>query len=284
MTVAMLAASANAAGRTMPEVLAASKPADWRPLDPANTLYMDIPAGRVVIELAPQFAPRHVENVRTLVHDGYFDGLAITRSQDNFVVQWSDPTGARPLGAAKKTLPGEFTRPAQGLSFTALPDPDTYAPQTGFVDGFPAARDAATGTAWAVHCYGVVGVGRDNAADSGGGTELYVVTGHAPRQLDRNITVLGRVVQGMELLSALPRGPAPMGMYEKPEQYTPIAHIRLAADLPVDQRLKIEVLRTDTATFTDLIESRRNRRDDWYKVPAGRIDVCNVPLPVRIAP
>ncbi len=281
---AMLAAviAAPAAGRTMTDVLAASKPSDWRPLDPANTLYMDLPAGRVVIELAPQFAPRHVENVRTLVHEGYFDGLAITRSQDNFVVQWSDPGGSRPLGTAKKTLPAEFTRPAQGLTFTALPDPDTYAPQTGFVDGFPAARDSATGMAWAVHCYGVLGVGRDNGSDSGGGTELYVVTGHAPRQLDRNITVLGRVVQGMEHLSALPRGPAPMGMYEKPEQYAPITRIRLAADLPIDQRMKLEVLRTDTATFTDLIDSRRNRRDDWYKVPAGRIDVCNVPLPVRV--
>lgn len=270
-----------ASARTMSDVLASAKPSDWRPLDPQNTLYMEIPGGRIVIELAPQFAPRHVENVRQLVRENYFDGLAITRVQDNFVVQWSDPTNKREPRVAKKTLAAEFTRPAAGLAFTVLPDPDTYAPQTGFVDGFPAGRDASGTTAWGVHCYGVVGVGRDNAADSGGGTELYVVIGHAPRQLDRNITVLGRVVQGMQLLSALPRGPAPMGMYEKPESNVPIASIRLAADLPADQRLELEVLRTDTQTFTDLIESRRNRRDEWYKVPAGRIDVCNVPLPVR---
>jgi peptidylprolyl isomerase len=85
----------------------------------------------------------------------------------------------------------------------------------------------------------------------------------------------------MELLSALPRGPAPMGMYEKPEQYVAIRQVRIAADVPAAERVPLEVLRTDTATFTALIESRRNRRDDWYKVPAGRIDVCNVPLPVR---
>lgn len=272
-----------ASGRTMAEVLAASKPSDWRVIDPASTLYMEIPGGRVILELAPQFAPHHVENVRALVRENYFDGLAITRSQDNFVVQWSDPTSARQPRGAKKTLAAEFTRPLQGLSFTVLPDPDTYAPQTGFVDGFAAARDPSNGIAWAAHCYGVLGVGRDNAADSGGGTELYVVTGHAPRQLDRNITVLGRVVQGMELLSALPRGPAPMGMYDKPEQYVPISRIRIAADLPEEQRIRLEALRTDTQTFTDLIESRRNRRDEWYKVPAGRIDVCNVPLPVRVA-
>jgi peptidylprolyl isomerase len=267
--------------KTMTEVLAASTPSDWRPLDPERTLYLELSSGRVVIELAPQFAPRHIENIQTLVRERYFDGLAINRSQDNFVVQWGDPDGAKRLGKAHKTLAAEFTRPAVGLAFTALPDPDTYAPRTGFVDGFPAARDPATGVAWLVHCYGMIGAGRDNDADSGGGTELYVVTGHAPRQLDRNITLVGRVLQGMELLSSLPRGSGPMGFYEKPEQRTSIQQIRLAADVPAAQRVMLEVLRTDTQTFTDLVESRRNRRDEWYKVPAGRIDVCNAPLPVR---
>jgi len=273
---------AQSAGLTMSDVLAASKPSDWRPLDPANTMYVDFAAGRVVIELAPQFAPRHVVNIRTLAQERYFDGLSINRVQDNFVVQWGDPQNTRKPQKAKRTLAAEFTRPSTGLSFTVLPDPDTYAPQTGWVEGFPAARESASGSAWAVHCYGVVGAGRDNDADSGGGTELYIVTGQAPRQLDRNITVVGRVVQGMELLSALPRGPAPMGMYEKPEQYVAIRQVRIAADVPEAQRAQLEVLRTDTATFTALIESRRNRTDEWYKVPAGRIDVCNVPLPVRL--
>jgi peptidylprolyl isomerase len=269
--------------KTMTEVLAASAPSDWRALDPQRTLYLELSSGRVVIELAPQFAPRHVENVQTLVREHYFDGLAINRSQDNFVVQWGDPDGVKRLGKAHKTLAAEFTRPAAGLEFTALPDPDTYAPQTGFVDGFPAARDTATGVAWLVHCYGMIGAGRDNDADSGGGTELYVVTGHAPRQLDRNITLIGRVVQGMELLSSLPRGSGPMGFYEKPEQRTSIRQVRVAAEVPAEERTMLEALRTDTQTFADLVESRRNRRDEWYKVPAGSIDVCNVPLPVRKA-
>ncbi|HEY4368132.1 MAG TPA: peptidylprolyl isomerase [Steroidobacteraceae bacterium] len=280
----LLASAAGTATLTMSDVLAASKPSDWRPLDPANTLYVDLAAGRVVIELAPQFAPKHAANIRALTREHYFDGLVINRVQDNFVVQWGDPQNSKKLQGASKTLKAEFTRPATGLSFTVLPDPDTYAPQTGWVDGFPAARESATGTAWPVHCYGVVGAGRDNDADSGGGTELYVVTGQAPRQLDRNITVVGRVMQGMELLSALPRGAAPMGMYEKPEQYVAIRQVLLAADVPVAQRMPLEVLRTDTPTFTALIESRRNRRDEWYKVPAGHIDVCNVPLPVRMPP
>lgn len=272
---------AAASGRTMADVLAASKPSDWRTLAPENTLYLELDGGRVIIELAPDFAPRHAQNIRTLARARYFDGLAINRVQDNFVVQWGDADGKKPLGQGKKSLPAEFTRSAAGLAFVALPDPDTYAPQTGFVAGFPAARDRADGSAWLVHCYGMVGAGRDNDADSGGGTELYVVSGHAPRQLDRNITVVGRVVQGMELLSALPRGMGQMGFYENAKQRAPIRRMSVAADVPAAERTAIEVLRTDTQTFTDLIESRRNRRDEWYKVPAGSIDVCNVPLPVR---
>jgi peptidylprolyl isomerase len=277
----LLALDASAAGRTMAEVLAASKPSDWRPLDPESTLYMDLPTGRVVIELAPEFAPKHIANLRALARGKYFDGLAVMRSQDNYVVQWGDPSGKKPVGAAKRNLEAEFTRPATGLKFTALPDPDTYAAQTGFVAGFPAARESAKGSAWLVHCYGMVGAGRDNDVNSGGGTELYVVTGNSPRQLDRNITLVGRVVQGMDILSTMPRGRGAMGFYEKPEEHTPVTQIRVAADVPAAQRANLEVLKTDTQTFTDLIESRRNRQDEWYKVPAGRIDVCNVPLPVR---
>lgn len=270
-----------AAGRTMADVLAASKPSDWRPLDPNNTLYMDLPSGRVVIELQPDFAPKHAVNLRALARARYFDGLAVTRSQDNFVVQWGEADAKKPLGDAKKALPPEFTRPAAGLSFTVLPDPDTYAPQTGFVNGFPAARESASGSAWMVHCYGMVGAGRDIDVNSGSGAELYVVSGNPPRPLDRNITVVGRVLQGMDLLATLPRGKGAMGFYEKPEERTPIAQIRVAADVPEAERTRLQVLRTDTQTFTDLVESRRNRQDEFYKVSAGHIDVCNVPLPVR---
>ncbi len=118
------------------------------------------------------------------------------------------------------------------VPFTALPDADTYAPITGLSDSLPAARDPKHNRAWLTHCYGMVGVGRDNDADSGGGTDLYVVIGHAPRNLDRNVTLVGRVMQGIELLSTLPRGTGQLGFYEKPEQMVPIKTIRLAADVP----------------------------------------------------
>jgi len=274
--------------KSMQELLDASQPTDWRALDPANTLYLELATGRVIIELAPGFAPAHVANIRTFAHEHYWDGMSINRSQDNFVVQWGDPaeddSQRKPLGNAKPHLPAEFTRTSTGLPFVRLPDADGWAPEVGFSEGFPAARDPKSGTAWLAHCYGTVGAGRDTAADSSNGSELYVVDGQSPRQLDRNITVVGRVVQGMELLSVLPRGTGPLGFYEKAAQRVPIKSIALAADVPANQRTPLQVLRTDTPLFAAVVESRRNRRDDWYKVPAGHIDLCNVPLPVRAPP
>lgn len=275
--------------RTMQEILDASTARDWRDLDPAHTLYMDLDSGRVVIELAPEFAPAHVANIRALARAGYWNGLSINRSQDNFVVQWGDAAeedkDRKPLPrAAKAKLPAEFTRSNRNIPFTPLPDADGWARQVGFSDGFPIGLDTSDGTAWLAHCYGMVGAGRDIAADSSTGAELYVVIGQSPRQLDRNITTVGRVVQGIELLSTLPRGTGPLGFYEKPEQRVPIRSIRLAADLKPAERLRLQVLRTDTPLFAELVEARRNRRDDFYKRPAGHIDLCNVPLPVRTAP
>jgi peptidylprolyl isomerase len=279
---ALAADTVPAKPRTMADVLATAKPADWRPLDPQRTLYMDLEAGRVIIELAPEFAPRHVANVIALVRERYFDGLAFIRSQDNYVVQWGDPDSKREIRNAKKTLQAEFDRPAQGLAFTRLPDADTFAPQVGFANGFAAARDAQK--AWLTHCYGAVGAGRDNDADSGGGTELYVVIGHSPRHLDRNVTLIGRVIKGIEILSTLRRGTGALGFYEKPEERTPIRTIRLLADVPAAERTPLEILRTDTPTFTALVEARRNRNEEWFKFKAAHIDVCNVPVPTRAPP
>jgi peptidylprolyl isomerase len=290
LAVMLALAAAAAAAQTPPkkfaqpatvrELIATSDPRDWRPLDPEHTLYLELGSGRVTIELAPEFAPRHVANIEKLARAHWYDGLAIVRLQDNFVAQWGDPLNSKPE-VGEKRLPAEFTRSATGLPFMRLKDPDTYAPEVGFVDGFPAARTAAGGEAWPVHCYGMVGVGRDNDPASAIGTELYVVIGHAPRQLDRNVALVGRVVTGIELLSSLPRGGGDLGFYEQPEERVPIQSIRVAAELPPAERKPLEILKTDSPTFAKLIELRRNRKDAWYKVPAGRVDVCNVPVPVR---
>ncbi|QYR53695.1 peptidylprolyl isomerase [Lysobacter soyae] len=270
------------------QIIDAAPATAWRTPDPSQVLYMDLADGkRVIIELAPHFAPQHVANIQALAHGGFWDGLSIYRSQDNYVVQFGDPdaddaTKAKPLSAgAKPKLVAEFERSSKQLPFHRLKDVDGWAPETGFSNGFPAARDPATQTAWMTHCYGTLGAGRGNEADSSTGAELYVIIGDAPRGLDRNITVVGRVLQGMENLSVIPRGPAPMGFFEDPAKRVPIKSIRLEADVPVAERTPLQVFRTDTVWFDRAIEARRNRRDEWYKRPANHIGICSVAPVVR---
>jgi peptidylprolyl isomerase len=283
--VGVVRAPGRAAPAGLSDILAASPAADWRAVDPEDTLYLILPQGRVVIELAPAFAPGHVANIKRLVRAGFYDGLAVVRVQDDYVVQWGDAQSSHHTGEGKLRLPAEFDRRYGAADpFVPLPDPDTYAPLTGIADDFPAARDPASGLTWLTHCYGMVGAGRDNDADSGGGPELYAVIGQAPRQLDRNVTLVGRVIDGMEVLSALPRGRGEIGFYQRPEQRIPILSVKVAADLPAAQRTAFRVLKTDSPTFAAIVQSRRFRRDAWYKVAAGHIDVCNLPLPVRTGP
>jgi peptidylprolyl isomerase len=266
------------------EIVAASEKAEWRELDPNNTLYLELATGRVVIELAPMFAPLHALNIKALVRAGYFDGLAVLRVQDNFVAQFGDPAGQRPLGAARATLPPEYAAPlTAGAPFDPIPDHDGYAREVGFSNSMAAARDARGREQWLTHCYGALAVARSAAPDSGNGSSLYVVIGHAPRQLDRNLAVVGHVWSGIELLSALPRGGGAMGFYEQPAQRLQINRVRMAADVPAAERTRLEVLRSDSRSFTALLEARRNRRDDFYRRPAGFLDVCNAIVPVRPA-
>jgi peptidylprolyl isomerase len=279
---AVTGSSASTSTESQQDVLARSKPADWRAVDPQNTLYMELPGGRVVIELAPEFAPRHVANIKTLVRQHYFDGLAIVRAQDDYVVQWDDPDGKRDKGAAAKTVPSEYDRSLRSAEpFRPAPDGDVYAPQVGFVDSWPVARNAQLNKEWLLHCYGMVGAGREEPPDTGSGAELYAVIGHSPRQLDRNVALTGRVLQGIELLSTLPRGTGNLSFYEKQDQLVPIRSIRIAADLPPAERTEFEVLRSDAPIFADYVRTLRTRQSAWFVEPTNRIEICNIHIPAR---
>jgi peptidylprolyl isomerase len=280
-----LSAAGYAAAKpvTVADLLADSPAGDWRVPDPEDTLYMDLARGRVVIELASRVAPQHVANIRALARAHYFDGLAIVRVQDNYVVQWADPDHHRAVPAGVGAAV-EFTAVAGAYArFEPLPDRDAYAPQVGFLDGFPAARDPRSHIVWLAHCYGMVGAGRDDPPESDG-TEMYAVIGHAPRQLDRNVALMGRVIQGVDLLSSLPRGSGEMGFYVPPEPTVLIRSVRIAADVPTPTRTPIEVLRTNSATFLAVLGQRRQRHEPWFKFSPDHIDLCNVPLPARAIP
>lgn len=268
-------------------VVAESAASDWREIDPRNLLLIDLDGGRVAIELAPDFAPVHVANIRRMARAGWWAGAGIYRVQENYVTQWG-------LGEAERAMPegvvavppAEYERPLAGLNPRPLGFPDAYAPAAGHTGGWPVAWDPARGSAWLTHCVGAVGVARDLAPDTGSGSELYTVIGQAPRQLDRNIALVGRVIDGMSLLSARPRGTGELGFYraEAGEAPVPIRAVRLAADLPEAERPRYEAMRTDSTAFARYVAGRANRGGAFFTVPAGGVDVCNVNVPVRRVP
>jgi peptidylprolyl isomerase len=265
------------------EVIKNAAATDWRDVDPQNLLIMDLKdGGRVAIELAPDFAPVHVANIRALARGGWWTGASIYRVQDNYVVQWGLNESDKPLPAGvAKTPPAEYHRPLTGLDVRALGFPDSYAPMVGHAGGWPVGYDPEEGRAWLAHCYGMVGVGRDLAPDTGTGGELYAIIGHAPRHLDRNIAVVGRVLEGMESMTARTRGTEALGFIKDPTQHVPIARIRLAADMPEGERPAYQVMRTDAPAFTAYVTGRANRGGTFFQVAAGGVDLCNAPVPTR---
>jgi peptidylprolyl isomerase len=275
-------------------------------------------ARRVVIQLLPApFSQGWIGNIRKLATARWWDGTSINRVQDNYVVQWGDPDGedkakAKALPTGLKVVPQEEYEVAASLTDAHCYQgrcnlwegpridlqwkADPSANRTGFsggwpIGGRPPSRAEIRGLgkpkdgfgfvaeSWPIHCYGTVGVGRDYPPDTGSGAELYAVIGQAPRQLDRNIAVVGRVIEGMEHLSSLPRGTGDIGFYKTAEERTPITAIRNGTDVPGLPRY--EYLSTESASFARYADARANRRDAFYIHPAGGVDICNVPVPVR---
>ena len=284
--LALLAASLLLGGAApSPSDVVAGAPADaWQEVPADDLLILDFAGNRrLIIALAPAFAPTHVANIRKLVASGWFPAhAAIVRVQENYVVQWGDPTARAPLppGIAARPADG-YERPGLPPGFVPLPFPDAYGATVGHAGGWAVLTDGKAH--WLPHCPEMVGVGRDMPPDTGTGAELYAVIGHGPRHLDRNIALVGRVVSGMEPISSLPRGTGALGFYERPEAQVPIRGARLAASLPLEERPRIEVLKSDHPSFRAFVEARANRRDGFFVRPAGGADICNLMPPVRRA-
>ncbi len=265
------------------DVVAAAPASAWKTIPADDLMVLDLAnGGRIVIQLAPAFAPVHVNNIKLLARGGYWNDATIYRVQDNYVAQWglNESDKPWPAGVVAKP-PAEYTRRLKGLTIKPLGSPDPYAPGAGFADGWPVAYSAKAGWADLTHCYGTVGVGRDLAPDTGTGGELYAIIGHGPRQLDRVIAIVGRVVEGIERFSTLPRGTEALGFYKDKAQYVPISSIKLASEIPANSRPSYEVMDTNSPTFAQYLRIRANRHDDFYTAPAGGVDLCNVGVPIR---
>jgi peptidylprolyl isomerase len=283
---AMLCATVATQAATPPtaqEAIDRAPAAAWRDVPADDLLVMTLGDGtRVSIHLAAMFAPVHVANIRALARSGRFDGGAIVRVQDNYVVQWAVAEGGATPAGFVANPPPEYDMPAEGGRFRPLGFRDAYATRTGHVAGWPIAEEG--GRRWLVHCYGMVGVGRDMPPDTGSGVELYAVIGHAPRHLDRNIALVGRVLEGIDRMAARPRGSEEMGFYKTPAERVTIRSARIASDIPAAERPAFQLLDSDSASFAAWTDARANRRDPFFVRPAGAADVCNVMTPIRKRP
>lgn len=298
------------------DIVAAAKAEEWVAIAPEDLLIMDLSPDakgrprRVIIQLMPPpFSQGWVGNIRKLAAAHWWDGTAIVRVQDNYVVQWGDPNGEDTKKAKK--LPGDLVvvpesdyvtnenyagsekllnthiyhreRVRKSILLKSGKRGDDYAEDTYFYRGWPLGWENThqNGDAWPLHCYGMVGVGRDVSPNTGTGAELYTVIGHAPRQLDRNIALVGRVISGIENLTVLPRGTEALGFYKTAEERVPITSVRLASELPAAEQPQYEYLSTESESFARYVDKRANRKDDFYIRPAGGVDICNVPVPIR---
>ena len=303
---ASFAQEAEAPAPSPGEIVNAAPTEDWTIIDPEDLVVMTLPPlpdgteRKVVMQLISEpFSQGWVENIRTLARAQYWDGSAILRVQDNYVVQWGQPDPD--MGVEPKPVPeglnvmdeGDYVQTYTGgreadsiVLWHPKPDLiDSYADYASFQDGWPIAGNISGDTrvlsTWPVHCYGMVGVGRNMSPDTGDGSQLYTVIGHAPRHLDRNIAVVGRIVEGIEHLSSLPRGKGALGFYEDPAKRVPIVSVRIGADLPEGEQPRFEYLSTDSESFAAYADARANRRDPFFIVPAGGADICNIRVPVR---
>ena len=255
----------------------------WREVDPDNLVFMELREGRVAIELNPRFAPRTVRQFRELVQKRFYAGLPFYRVIDGFVAQGGDGSDLGeysdiPLIAAEFEI--EFD---PELPFAPVQEKDLFADVTGFIDGFAVARDRDAGSVWLTHCPGVVAMARNEGPDTSR-TDFYIVIGQAPRYLDRNMNVFGRVIDGMDVVQRIRRGPVDEnGIISDDAASSRIVRMTLAADQPEDERLKALVIETGHKAFRQMLDQRRDRRANFFhRKPPEVLDVCQVPMAGRV--
>ena len=251
--------------------------AEWRTPDAADLLVIDTTRGRILVEMAPEIAPAHVERIKLLAGRGFYDGLAWHRVIDWFMAQTGDPLGTGDGQSWYPDLKAEFTfRRGPGSAFAGVAEP------AGAVVGFMGALPVQTqpdalmpGTTdgkvhgWGLYCSGVAGMARDEPNDSA--NSQFFLMRQAYPSLDKRYTVWGRVISGLSVVRALKASPNPDGIVSEPDRMT---RVRVAADLPQAERPAIRVMDTRSPAFRALIDQARQAR-------GADFSACDVEVPVE---
>jgi len=255
----------------------------WRQVDPENLVFLELFEGEVAIELNPLFAPETVQQFRKLVREGFYDGLSFYRVIDGFVAQGGDGSDLGELSMVP-LIDAEFELDlTDEIEFTRVQKNDLFAPETGFVNGFAAARGVSEKKVWLTHCPGVLAMARNDDPDSSR-TDFYFVIGQAPRYLDRNMNIFGRVIHGMDVVQKIQRGPTDNnGIIQDETASSRIRHMKLASDIPKNERLSAFVVDTSSKSFEKTLKNRRNRKQKFFHhKPPEVLDVCQVPMAGRL--
>lgn len=259
--------------------------AQWRTPDSESLVYMQTSEGLVVIELAPFIAPEHSKQFINLVKEGFYDGLDFYRVIDGFVAQGGDMSEQK-ASKVKKALKAEFTHSmSEDSAFISIQKPDFFAPETGYLHGFSVGRDSQAKEEWLLHCPGTIAMARSNEADSGT-TDFYIVIGQATRHLDRNMSSFGRVLVGLANVQRLKRAPVNVssGVIEEAKERSKIEWVKMALDIPAQQRLVIEVVKGNSLVTQNRLESARKMDNPFYHFQGnGNIDLCYHQLKVKVS-
>ncbi len=256
----------------------------WREIDPERLVFMELNEGLVIIELNALFAPKTVRQFTELAEGGFYDGLSFYRVIDGFVAQGGDGSD---LGERSEVplIEAEFEIdwPEEEIEWTPVQERDLFAPETGFIESYAVARDPKNGKAWLAHCPGVVAMARNEGPDSSR-TDFYIVIGQAPRYLDRNMNVFGRVVHGMDAVQRIRRGkPADNGIITDDAASSRIRRVRLGTEIPDEELLMVLVPDSADKSFRDMLDDRRKRKQKFFhNQPPRVLDVCQVPVAGRV--
>lgn len=257
----------------------------WRDVNPHNAVQFTFAHGDVILELSPEFAPNHVEQFKSLVKSGFYDGESFYRVIDGFVAQAGPADGSEKDKKVTTLKMEEEIAVDENWPFTLTETKDMFAPQTGYKNGFAIGYAPEEKKAWLLHCPGVIAMARSNDPDTGS-SHFYITNGQATRYLDRIMAVFGRVVYGMDKVQMIKRtavieGDTPVDK----AQFTSIVKAQLLADVAPEKRRQLQVQNTDSAHFKESLEKRRNRTSPFfYKPSVPVLDVCQAQARVRIKP
>ena len=267
---------------TEAEIVSALAP-DWRNVSPENLILIETGYGDIVVELNPDFAPNHANQFRQLVRDDVYNGIRFYRVIDAFVAQGGLQEDA--LIEQHPVLTNENDRALSDAKFVPLGNADLFAPIVGHIDGFAVGRSESLEKEWLLHCPGALAMARDTDPDSGS-TEFYIVL-DAQRYLDRNLTIFGRVIEGMQYVQKLKRGVRAIesGVIQAPEVGDEILSMTVAADMAEAIRPAYQVQATPSQAFEDAKTEKRVREEDFfYRKPPEILDICGFEVPVRRTP